>query len=196
MRSYSIPRCGWVRRRPGRNKRMLAEPRSDGQDDSGSSRTAKGQRCAGRAERPEARVRGRGRGWSPPSNQARCSRARQLAGDPTPSSAAVRASGFGTRSLAGLRSSTGSPRAIPRENESWPATPREGALANATVTTECLCFVLLASRLLPRYRALAGQNATASYRRLSSPQQLETCMPPPKVTSLSSDCSTGESSCQ
>ncbi len=101
---------------------------------------------------------------------------RHLTGYPTPSSAAARASGFGTRSLAGLRSSTGSPRAIPRENESWPATPREGALANATVTTGCLCFILLASWLLPRYRALAGHDATASYRRLS-PLKLETRLP-------------------
>ncbi len=66
----------------------------------------------------------------------------------------------------------------PRENDSWPAMPREGTLANATVTTGCLCFILLASWLLPRYRAIAGHDKMANLRRLSSPQQLETCMPP------------------
>ncbi len=76
-----------------------------------------------------------------------------------------------------LLSSPASWRVIPRENDSWPATPRKGTLANATVTTRCLCFILLASWLLPRYRAIAGHDATAN-RRLSSPQQLETCMPP------------------
>jgi len=66
----------------------------------------------------------------------------------------------------------------PRENDSWPATPRKGTLANATVTTGCLCFILLASWLLPRYRAIAGHDATANHRRPSSPLQPETCMPP------------------
>ena len=66
----------------------------------------------------------------------------------------------------------------PRENDNRPATPRKGTLANATVTTGCLCYILLASWLLPRYRAIAGHDATANYLRLSSPQQLETCMPP------------------
>ena len=153
-------------------------------------------RAPGAQNGPKRAYTAEGGGRPRPLTKLVAVESRHLTGYPTPSSAAARASGFGTRSLAGLRSSTGSPRAIPRENESWPATPREGALANATVTTGCLCFIPLASGLLPRYRALAGHNATANYRRLSSPQQLETCMPPPEVTSLTSNCSTDESVCQ